>query len=247
MRKRTTLAVVSIFLMCATLLAQAPAKKAPAKKARAAKPQKKEVSVPTLTEPPGLYAVLETSMGQIVVKLFEKEAPKTVKNFVALANLSRAQLKQLQIEYHGPALRDAVWKTAKLETSTRTGPGFYDGLIFHRVIPQFMIQGGDPLGNGTGDAGYKFEDEFSASLKFDQPGRLAMANAGPGTNGSQFFVTQVPTRSLDNHHTIFGQVVEGQDVVDKIVKTPRDKNDTPLKPIVIERVVIVRVAESAAK
>lgn len=238
--KRTVVLSLGILLAASTLAAQAPAKRAPAAK-------KEPISVPTLNQPPGLYAIFETSLGRIVTKFFEKEAPKTVKNFVALANLSRAQVKQLQTQSQGRALRDAVWTTAKMETSSRTGPGFFDGLIFHRVIPQFMVQGGDPLGTGTGDAGYKFEDEIVPGLKFDKPGRLAMANAGPGTNGSQFFITEVPTPWLDGHHTIFGQVVEGQEVVKAMTGVQRDRNDKPLKPITIEQLLIVRVGEAAGK
>lgn len=234
--------VMALILVCTLALgAQAPAEKAPAAKPAA----KAAPEVPKLNQPPGLYAVFETSMGRITTKLFEKEAPKTITNFVALANLSRAQLKQLQAQYREKALRDAVWKTAKLETSTRTAAGYFDGLTFHRVIPRFMIQGGDPTGTGTGGPGYAFEDEIVSSLRFDKPGRLAMANAGPGTNGSQFFITEVPTPWLDGHHTIFGQVVEGQDVANKIANVQRDRSDKPVKPVVIERVTIVRVGEAA--
>ena len=147
---------------------------------------------------PGLYAVFHTSKGKIVCVLFEKEAPKTVANFTGLAEGTK--------EWTDPKTRTKVKKR------------FYDGLIFHRVIPNFMIQGGDPLGTGTGGPGYKFEDEFSANLKFDKPGRLAMANAGPNTNGSQFFITHVPTPHLNNAHTIFGEVKGSADqaVVDSI-------------------------------
>jgi peptidyl-prolyl cis-trans isomerase A (cyclophilin A) len=168
---------------------------------------------------PGTYAVFETSLGKITVRLFEKEAPKTVANFVGLADGTK--------EWTDPKSRQPVKKR------------FYDGLIFHRVIPNFMIQGGDPLGSGMGGPGYKFEDEFSPNLKFDQPGRLAMANAGPNTNGSQFFITEAPTPHLTNRHTIFGQVVEGQEVVNKIARVPRDGNDRPNTPVVIQKVTIL--------
>lgn len=148
--------------------------------------------------PGDLYAVFQTSAGDIVVKLFEKEAPKTVANFVGLATGSK--------EWTDPRSRQK--STAKL----------YDGTVFHRVIPQFMIQGGDPLGTGTGDPGYRFEDEFGSGKKFDKPGLLAMANAGPNTNGSQFFITEVPTPHLNNRHTIFGEVLKGFELVPKIAR-----------------------------
>lgn len=169
----------------------------------------------------GLYARLETSQGAIVCRLFEDKAPKTVQNFVELAEGRR--------EFQDP------------KTSQPTKRPFYDGLIFHRVIPEFMIQGGCPLGQGTGGPGYQFEDEFHRELKHDQPGTLSMANAGPNTNGSQFFITVVPTPWLDNRHSVFGRVVEGQEVATKISGVPRDSSDRPRKPVVLERVVIERV------
>ncbi len=162
-------------------------------------------------------AIIETSEGTIECKLFDKEAPVTVANFVDLA-------------------------TGKKEwTDTMTGKkkksNFYDGLTFHRVIPNFMIQGGDPAGNGTGGPGYKFQDEFVPSLVFDKTGKLAMANAGPGTNGSQFFITVAPTPWLNGRHTIFGEVTQGQDVADKISKLGNNQG-TPPHPIKIKKVTI---------
>jgi peptidyl-prolyl cis-trans isomerase A (cyclophilin A) len=167
---------------------------------------------------PGLYAIFETSMGKIVCQLFPDKAPKTVDNFVGLAK------------------GEKEWKDPK--TGEITKAPFYNGLIFHRVIPDFMIQGGCPLGTGTGGPGYKFEDEFDPSLRFDQAGRLAMANSGPNTNGSQFFITVKPTPWLNDKHTIFGQVVSGQDVVDAISKVERNSHDKPLKDVKIEKVTI---------
>ncbi len=163
---------------------------------------------------PGLYARFETNLGEIVCRLFPEAAPKTVDNFVGLAQGSK--------EYLDP------------KSGQRVRRPFYDGLTFHRVIPDFMIQGGCPLGTGTGGPGYKFEDEFSPNLGFDKPGKLAMANAGPNTNGSQFFITVAATPWLNRHHTIFGEVVAGLDVVNKICQTPRDRSDRPRTPVTMK-------------
>jgi peptidyl-prolyl cis-trans isomerase A (cyclophilin A) len=167
-----------------------------------------------------LTATLRTSEGTIVVRLFPDHAPKTVANFVELAEGTR--------EWTDP--RTGSSSTGKL----------YDGTIFHRVIPGFMIQGGDPLGTGTGGPGYKFGDEFHPDLAFSRPYLLAMANAGPGTNGSQFFITTVPTPWLNRKHTIFGEVIEGADVVDRISEVKRQSNDRPVTDVVLESVVITR-------
>ena len=163
-------------------------------------------------------ATLHTSQGTIVIRLFPDHAPKTVRNFVELAQGTR--------EWTDPRTGQAT--TGKL----------YDGTIFHRVIPNFMIQGGDPLGTGTGGPGYKFADEFHPDLAFDRPYLLAMANAGPGTNGSQFFITTVPTPHLNRRHTIFGEVAdeESRAVVDAIATTATGRGDRPLTDIVIQRV-----------
>jgi peptidyl-prolyl cis-trans isomerase A (cyclophilin A) len=170
---------------------------------------------------PGQYAIFDTTLGEITVELFPDKAPVTVQNFVGLANGTK--------EFVDPKTRE------------RSKRPYYDGLGFHRVIPKFMIQGGCPLGTGTGGPGYNFQDEFSKDLSFNKPGLLAMANAGPGTNGSQFFITVAPTEWLDNKHTIFGQVVKGMDVVDKIVNTPKGANDRPKTPVVMNSVKIVDV------
>jgi peptidyl-prolyl cis-trans isomerase A (cyclophilin A) len=164
------------------------------------------------------FATLETTKGAIRVRLFPDTAPKTVENFVGLATGSRS------------------WQDPK--TGAEQQRPLYDGTIFHRVIPDFMIQGGDPLGTGTGGPGYSFEDEVSGPRRFDRPGYLAMANAGPNTNGSQFFITQVPTPWLDGKHTIFGEVVDGMEVVDAIAGSERDARDRPLQELRLERVVI---------
>ncbi len=171
--------------------------------------------------PKGYYAAIITDFGPIVFELYEDKAPKTVKNFVDLA------------------LGKKEWIDPK--TGKKVKKRFYDGLIFHRVIPNFMAQTGCPKGDGTGGPGYEFEDEFSQDLLFDRPGRVAMANRGPNTNGSQIFITVVPTPWLNMRHTIFGQVVKGQDVVERIVSVPRDSKDKPLKPIYIRKVLIKRI------
>jgi len=170
---------------------------------------------------PGTYAVFETSEGKIVCRLFEKEAPKTVTNFVELAEGKR--------EWTHPLTR----KKGK--------DRLYDGTIFHRVIPDFMIQGGDPAGTGFGGPGYQFEDETKGSAhSFDKPGKLAMANAGPNTNGSQFFITVAATQWLTGKHTIFGEVVEGYEVAQKIVSVPRNRQDKPNTDVMIKTVAIER-------
>jgi peptidyl-prolyl cis-trans isomerase A (cyclophilin A) len=167
-----------------------------------------------MARPAGTYAIFETSMGNIVVRLLDKEAPKTVENFIGLAEGTKE-------------FTDAM--SGKKEKRP-----YYDGLIFHRVIPDFMIQGGCPRGDGRGGPGYSFADEFHPSLRHSKGGKLSMANSGPNTNGSQFFITVAPTPHLDNRHTIFGEVVEGQDVAYKISETPRDGSDRPRKPVTIK-------------
>jgi peptidyl-prolyl cis-trans isomerase A (cyclophilin A) len=170
----------------------------------------------------GTYAIFTTSEGKITVRLFETDAPITVANFIALAEGAK--------EWTHPTTR------------TKSTSKLYDGTIFHRVIPDFMIQGGDPAGNGMGGPGYRFEDETKGSPhKFDTPGKLAMANSGPNTNGCQFFITLAPTGWLTGKHTIFGEVVEGQNIVTKISLVPRGGQDKPHKPVVLESVVIERV------
>jgi peptidyl-prolyl cis-trans isomerase A (cyclophilin A) len=170
---------------------------------------------------PGIYAHFDTTLGKFTVRLFDKEAPKTVANFVELAEGTK--------EWRHPA------------TGERKKSPFYDGIVFHRVINGFMIQGGDPLGQGTGGPGYNFADEFHASLRHDKAGILSMANAGPNTNGSQFFITLGPTPHLDKRHSVFGEVVEGLDVVKRIGAVPTGRQDRPVTPVVMNHVTIERV------
>jgi peptidyl-prolyl cis-trans isomerase A (cyclophilin A) len=171
---------------------------------------------------PGVYATLDTTQGLIVVRLFEQEAPVTVKNFIELAEGSR--------EWEHPRTRE------------KSKTPLFNGTIFHRVIPDFMIQGGDPAGTGMGGPGYRFEDETRNSPhSFNTKGKLAMANSGPNTNGSQFFITVAPTQWLTGKHTIFGEVVEGQDVADKISMVPRGGQDRPKTDVVLNSVKIERV------
>ncbi|MDO9379849.1 MAG: peptidylprolyl isomerase [Nocardioidaceae bacterium] len=169
-----------------------------------------------------LTATLKTNKGDIVVELFPNHAPKTVDNFVGLA--------------------EGTTQWTDPETGSPGSGPFYDGVGFHRVISGFMLQGGDRLGTGTGGPGYQFGDEFHPELSFDRPYLLAMANAGPGTNGSQFFITTVPTPHLNRKHSIFGEVkdTESQAVVDAIDSTPTDRRDKPVEPVVIESVQITR-------
>jgi peptidyl-prolyl cis-trans isomerase A (cyclophilin A) len=171
---------------------------------------------------PGVYAKFDTTEGTIVCRLFENDAPVTVKNFIDLAEGTR--------EWDHP------------RGGKKTNTPLYNGTIFHRVIPDFMVQGGDPAGNGMGGPGYKFQDETKNSPhRFNVPGKLAMANSGPNTNGSQFFITVANTEWLTGKHTIFGEVVEGQDVVDKITKVPRGAQDKPKTDVVLKSVTIERV------
>jgi peptidyl-prolyl cis-trans isomerase A (cyclophilin A) len=171
---------------------------------------------------PGTYAIFNTSEGTIVCRLFEKDAPKTVQNFTDLAE----------------GKRDWTHPVTRKKSKER----LFDGTIFHRVIPNFMIQGGDPAGTGFGGPGYQFEDETKGSPhRFDKPGKLAMANAGPNTNGSQFFITVAATTWLTGNHTIFGEVVEGQEIANKISNLPRSKQDKPVKDVLLQSVTIERV------
>jgi peptidyl-prolyl cis-trans isomerase A (cyclophilin A) len=172
--------------------------------------------------PTGPTVVIDTTMGRLTCRLYDKQAPVTVANFIGLAEGSKD------------------WTDPKTLKKVHGEP-FYNGTTFHRVIPEFMIQGGDRLGDGRGDPGYLFQDEFDPTLIFDEPGRLAMANSGPNTNGSQFFITEVPVPQLNGKHTIFGQCdAHTVLLVASIARVQRDENDKPVTPVVINRVTIVR-------
>ena len=188
-------------------------------------PDAPQATAEAATAPNGPFVAMDTSMGRITCQFYQKQAPNAVANFIGLAEGTK--------DWTDPA-------TKKVQHHKR----FYDGTIFHRVIPEFMIQGGDSLGTGMGDPGYSFNDEFDPGLNFDRPGRLAMANSGPNTNGSQFFITERAYDSLDQHYTIFGQCDDASiSVVKTIARVERDANDKPLEPVVLKKVTIVREGE----
>jgi len=188
-------------------------------------PDAPQATTEALTVPNGPFVVMDTSMGRITCQFYQKQAPKAVANFIGLAEGAKDWIdpRTKQVQHH---------------------KRYYDGTIFHRVIPEFMIQGGDPTGTGMGSPGYVFNDEFDPNLNFDRPGRLAMANSGPNTNGSQFFITEQAYDSLNQTYTLFGQCDDASvQVVKAIARVPRDANDKPLKPVVLEKVTIVRKGE----
>lgn len=205
-------------LMAMSILASGLWAQTAAKKGAAAKPAEPTIQ---LNQPPGLYAVLDTTMGRIVCRLFPDKAPLAVGNFVGLAKGTKR------------------WWDHKKNAWTQRR--YFDGLTFHRVIPNFMIQGGDQLGTGMGNVGYTFKDEFTPDLRFTRAGLLAMANSGRNTNGAQFFITVAPTDWLNDKHTIFGEIVEGQGIAEAISQVPRDANDRPKTPVVMNKVSIVEV------
>jgi len=181
-----------------------------------------------MTHPNGPTVVMDTSMGRMTCQFFEKQAPVAVANFIGLANGTK--------DYTDPATNKKVH-----------GKRYYDGTPFHRVIPNFMIQGGDPTGTGMGDPGYSFNDEFDANLNFDVPGRLAMANSGPNTNGSQFFITEQAYDSLNQHYTVFGQCDDSSiTVVKAIARVPTGENDKPVTPVILKKVTIVPEGQQIA-
>jgi len=175
-----------------------------------------------MTRPNGPTVVMDTTMGRITCQFFQRQAPKAVANFIALAEGTRDWTDPTtHVKHHGKPL--------------------YNGTIFHRVIPGFMIQGGDPAGTGMGDPGYQFADEFDPNLNFDVPGRLAMANSGPNTNGSQFFITEAAYPSLNQTYSLFGQCDDASvEVVKAIASVPRNSDDKPNTPVVLKKVTIVR-------
>ena len=212
---------VALILLCFSLAAgtqDKPKSTAPSGSTKAA-PQAAPAKKPPT-------AVFHTTAGDLTCELFPSNAPKTVKNFIGLATGTK--------EWTDP------------RTGEKTSRPLFDGTIFHRVIPSFMIQGGDPLGQGIGGPGYSFEDEFDSSLTFDRPGRLAMANSGPNTNGSQFFITEVPTPHLNGRHTIFGQCDDASvELVKKIARMPKGPRDFPVNPVTINHIQIAGVGTPA--
>ena len=200
---------------------QAPATQAPAKPAEEL-PDGPAPQASVTTVPNGPHVLFDTSMGRITCQFYEKQAPKTVANFIGLATGSKD------------------WVDPETHKKTHGKP-FFDGTIFHRVIPDFMIQGGDRLGTGMGDPGYQFEDEFDPNLNFDTPGKLAMANSGPNTDGSQFFITEAGYPSLSQHYTLFGQCDDDSvQIVKAIARVERNSDDKPLTPVILRKVIIVR-------
>ena len=221
----TAAAALALFAVSSGLRAQTSSAPKP-RPHRATRPMEPALPPVDLPAEPGLYAVIYTSMGNIVCRLFEDRAPKTVANFRGLATGTKA--------WTDP-------KTGKLKHTP-----LYSGTTFHRVIPKFMIQGGDPVGDGTGSPGYKIDDEIAPDQNFDHAGILAMANSGPNTNGSQFFITVGPAEHLNGHYSLFGEVVTGQDVADAISNVPRDENDKPNTPVNIIAIAIRTVKAPAA-
>jgi cyclophilin family peptidyl-prolyl cis-trans isomerase len=214
---------IAFFLLLSSCVSAQTATKAPTHKAAAPK-----VSSSAASGNP--VAVFDTTAGKLRCTLFQTQTPATIANFIGLATGTKD------------------W-TNPVSHVTKHNTPLYDGTIFHRVIPNFMIQGGDPAGNGSGDPGYTFKDEFVSGLTFDRPGRLAMANSGPNTNGSQFFITEVPTPHLNGRHTIFGQCDDASvALVKQIARMARDpRDDRPFRPVRINKVIIEKPGAAAAK
>jgi peptidyl-prolyl cis-trans isomerase A (cyclophilin A) len=205
------LALSTAAALATTAMAQQPAQSLP---------DGPQPTAAAMIHPNGPTVVMDTSMGRITCQFFEKQAPVAVANFIGLANGTR--------DYTDPSTNKKV-----------RGKRYYDGTTFHRVIPGFMIQGGDPTGTGMGDPGYSFNDEFDPNLNFDVPGRLAMANSGPNTNGSQFFVTEQAYDSLNQHYTIFGQCDDSSITVVKAIAHVETVDEKPVTPVILKKVTIV--------
>lgn len=211
--------LLSTYLLGATLGATALAQDTP--KPAEPLPDAPQATAAAMIHPNGPTVVMDTSMGRITCQFFQKQAPTAVANFIGLVQGTKD------------------WTDPQTQKKMHNKP-YYDETTFHRVIPEFMIQGGDPTGTGSGDPGYKFDDEFDPNLNFDVPGRLAMANSGPNTNGSQFFITEQAYDSLNQHYTIFGQCDDPSvNVVKAIARVERDANDKPVTPVVLKKVTIV--------
>ncbi|WP_263359372.1 peptidylprolyl isomerase [Acidicapsa ligni] len=219
-----TLAIAMGFT-ASVAFAQQTTAPAPAEQAKPAEEELPDGPAPqasALIHPNGPSVVFDTSMGRITCQFYQQQAPNTVANFIGLAEGTKD------------------WIDPVSKKKMRHKP-LYDGTVFHRIIPGFMIQGGDPAGSGMGDPGFTFEDEFDPNLNYDVPGRLAMANSGPNTDGSQFFITEAPYDSLNQHYTLFGQCdADGVEVVKAIARVQRDADDKPLTPVVLRKVTIVR-------
>jgi peptidyl-prolyl cis-trans isomerase A (cyclophilin A) len=216
--KHALLASTAAVTIAAAAMAQQSTPSAPANPAL---PDVPEPTAAAMLHPNGPMLVMDTSMGRITCQFFQRQAPTAVANFIGLANGSK--------DYTDPTTNQKVH-----------GKRFYDGTTFHRVIPEFMIQGGDPTGTGMGDPGYSFNDELDPNLNFDVPGRLAMANSGPNSNGSQFFVTEQAYDTLNQHYTIFGQCDDSSvTVVKTIARVQTGANDKPVTPVILKKVTIV--------
>lgn len=211
-------AFAAMSLALAPLSAQGQQSSAPAAQDL---PDAPVANVPLNIAPAGPVVVMDTSMGRITCQFYQKQAPNTVANFIGLATGTKD------------------W-TDPVTKKVQHNKPLYDGTQFHRVIPEFMIQGGDPTGTGMGDPGYAFNDEIDPNLTFDRPGRLAMANSGPNTNGSQFFITEVPYETLNGHYSLFGQCDDASvEIVKAIARVPRDADDKPRDPVILKKVTIV--------
>jgi peptidyl-prolyl cis-trans isomerase A (cyclophilin A) len=221
MKLKNILLVPALALACAALPALAQQSTPPAEEL----PDAPTATAAVTTVPNGPTVVMDTSMGRITCQFYQRQAPNAVANFIALATGTKdwTDPRTKKVQHHKP---------------------LYDGTVFHRVIPEFMIQGGDPLASGMGDPGYTFADEIDPNLNFDRPGRLAMANSGPDTNGSQFFITEAAYETLNQHYTLFGQCdAASVEVVKAITHVQRDSDDKPLTPVVLEKVTIVPVGQ----